>query len=409
MNNPMTATTGNEVATRTTRVDTACQACGARDLVVFYEVHGIPVHSCMLLESREAALAFPTGDLRLAFCPKCGFIGNSAYDESLQHYAPGYEEQQSFSPRFNEFSTSLATRLIDRYDIRGKHVVEIGCGKGDFLLQVCELGNNSGVGIDPSYVPGRQDSAKGRVRFIQDFYSERYADVRGQLVMCRHTLEHIGDVREFTQRVRRTVGDRDDTIVFFEVPDVQRVLREQAFWDIYYEHCSYFSLGSLARLFRACGFDVLDLAKEYDDQYLVLDARPSPGSTSARFKAENDLDQLSEDVAHFQTNFRSRADHWNHKLRADRQAGRRTAIWGSGSKCVAFLSTLGARDFVDQIVDINPYRHGKFLAGSGKQIQSPRSLREYRPDVVIAMNPIYKDEIRNDLESMGLKPELLAV
>jgi Methyltransferase domain/C-methyltransferase C-terminal domain len=407
MTNPATAASGNETATRTTRVNAACQACGARDLVVFYEARGIPVHSCMLLESREAALAFPTGDLRLAFCPKCGFIGNLAYDESLQHYAAGYEEQQSFSPRFNEFSTSLATRLIDRYGIRGKQVVEIGCGKGDFLVQVCDLGNNSGVGIDPSYVPGRQESAG--VRFVQDFYSERYANVRGDLVMCRHTLEHIGDVREFMQRVRRTVGERDDTIVFFEVPDVQRVLSEQAFWDIYYEHCSYFSLGSLARLFRACGFEVLDLAKEYDDQYLVLDARPSAQPTSARFPAENDLDQLAEDVASFQTNFRARADHWKNRLRTDRHAGRKTAIWGSGSKCVAFLSTLGARDFVDLIVDINPYRHGKFLAGSGMQIQPPESLREYRPDVVIAMNPIYKEEIRNDLERMGLKPELLAV
>jgi ubiquinone/menaquinone biosynthesis C-methylase UbiE len=409
MTNPATATPGNDAATRTTRVDTACQACGARDLVVFYEVHGIPVHSCMLLESREAALAFPTGDLRLAFCPECGFIGNLAYDERLQHYAPGYEEQQSFSPRFNEFSTNLARRLIDRHGIHGKQVVEIGCGKGDFLVQVCELGSNSGVGIDPSYVPGRQDSATGRVRFVQDFYSERYADVRGDLVMCRHTLEHIGDVREFVQRVRRTVGDRNGTIVFFEVPDVQRVLREQAFWDIYYEHCSYFSLGSLARLFRTCGFDILDLAKEYDDQYLVLDARPSPGTTSARLDAENDLEQLAEDVQCFQRNFRERADYWRNKLLSDRQAGRKTAIWGSGSKCVAFLSTLGARDFVDQIVDINPYRHNKFLAGSGKQIQSPESLRKYRPDVVIAMNPIYKEEIRNDLERMGLNPELLAV
>jgi hypothetical protein len=61
------------------------------------------------------------------------------------------------------------------------------------------------------------------------------------------------------------------------------------------------------------------------------------------------------------------------------------------------------------IVDINPYRHGKFLAGSGKRISSPRALREYRPDVVIAMNPIYCQEIQQELESMGLSPELMAL
>jgi ubiquinone/menaquinone biosynthesis C-methylase UbiE len=404
---PVATISPNLATTLGSREDASCLACGTRGLTVFYEVRRIPVHSCMLLPSREEALAFPTGDLRLGFCPRCGFIGNLAYDESLQHYAPGYEEQQSFSPRFNEFSTALATRLIERYDMRGKHVVEIGCGKGDFLVEVCELGSNSGVGIDPSYVLGRQDS--NRVRFIQDFYTERYSNVRGDLLMCRHTLEHIGNVKEFMQRVRRTVGDRTDTVIFFEVPDVQRVLTEQAFWDIYYEHCSYFSLGSLARLFRASGFEVLDLAKEYDDQYLVLDARPADAATTPRFEAENDLEQLANDVAVFQKNFRLRADFWKDKLRSDRQAGRKTAIWGSGSKCVAFLSTLGAAEFVEQIVDINPYRHDKFLAGSGKRIQSPESLRKYRPDVVIAMNPIYKEEIKRDLDRMGLNPELLAV
>jgi hypothetical protein len=29
--------------------------------------------------------------------------------------------------------------------------------------------------------------------------------------------------------------------VLFELPDVLRVLEEVAFWDVYYEHCSYFT------------------------------------------------------------------------------------------------------------------------------------------------------------------------
>lgn len=408
----MTSAAKISPTTQTTQADVACLACGARGLTLFYEVRGVPVHSCTLLESREAAVAFPTGDLRLGFCPACGFIANVAYDDRLQNYARGYEEQQSFSPRFNDFARTLAERLIGRYDIRGKNVVEIGCGKGDFLVLLCELGKNFGLGIDPSYVPGRQENVSGRVRFIQDLYSERYADICdtcSDLVMCRHTLEHIGAVKEFLQRVRRTVGDQNHTVVFFEVPDVRRVLREQAFWDIYYEHCSYFSLGSLARLFRGCGFEILHLGREYDDQYLVIDAYPAREPTSARFDAEYDLEQLARDVHLFRKNFCARADYWKKKLKHNREKGHRTAVWGSGSKCVSFLSTLGASEFVDQIVDINPYRHQKFLAGSGKQIESPESLEEYRPDVVIAMNPVYLEEIQKHLGRMGLQPELLAV
>ena len=94
-----------------------CKSCGSTGMRVFYEIHGVPVHSCMLLPTRAEALAFPTGNLALGFCSNCGFISNLLFDSRLQNYAPGYEEQQSFSERFNEFARALATRLLDRYNL----------------------------------------------------------------------------------------------------------------------------------------------------------------------------------------------------------------------------------------------------------------------------------------------------
>ena len=94
------------------------------------------------------------------------------------------------------------------------------------------------------------------MRFINDLYSEKYTDIEADVIMCRHTLEHIGQTGEFIRMIRRAIGERKDMLVLFELPDVTRVLKENAFWDVYYEHCSYFSPGSLARLFRANNFDV---------------------------------------------------------------------------------------------------------------------------------------------------------
>ncbi len=59
------------------------------------------------------------------------------------------------------------------------------------------------------------------------------------------------------------------------------------------------------------------------------------------------------------------------------------------------------------IVDINPHKHGKFLAGSGREILGPDSLRTLRPDIVLLMNSIYTEEVRNDLTSRGLRPRLV--
>ena len=93
----------------------------------------------------------------------------------------------------------------------------------------------------------------------------------------------------------------------------------------------------------------------------------------------------------------------------DTQTGQRVAIWGSGSKCVSLLSKLGEDAQPDAIVDVNPHKHGKFLAGSGYEISSPESLALVRPDAVIIMNSIYTDEIRTGLEKRGLRPELVAL
>ena len=84
-------------------------------------------------------------------------------------------------------------------------------------------------------------------------------------------------------------------------------------------------------------------------------------------------------------------------------------MWGSGSKGVAFLVTLGVTDQIEYVVDINPIKHGKFMPGSGHPIVGPDFLQQYRPTHVIVMNPIYCDEIGRDLRRMSLESEMLAV
>lgn len=371
----------------------------------------VPANSCILLNDQREAQRYPCGRIQLGFCPRCGFIGNLAFDVNMARYTNAYEEQQSFSPRFNAFARDLVQRLIARHGLRNKTVLEIGCGKGDFLALLCELGPNRGVGIDPTYIPGRQDGAAPlSITFIQDFYSERYAHLAADFVCCRHTLEHIFDTASFVRTVRNALGARTGAIVFFEVPDVLRVLREPAFWDIYYEHCSYFSPGSLARLFRSSGFEVLDLALEYDGQYLLLEARPvESGLSGGRLELEDTPEVLRDAVARFQETCANAIRAWRRRIQAARTGGKSIAIWGSGSKCVAFLATLGIADDIGAVVDINPYRHGKYLPGTGKPIVPPAALKETRPDLVIAMNPIYLEEIRSDLAAMDLHPELIAV
>ncbi|MGE0143138.1 MAG: class I SAM-dependent methyltransferase [Planctomycetota bacterium] len=387
--------------------DCNCPACGSDRARDFFTVANIPIHCVLLMRTREEATSYPRGDLTLAHCAACGFVWNRRFLAELHEYSPRCEESQAFSGTFNRFARELADDYLERYSPRT--ALEIGCGKGDFLALLCERGELTGVGIDPGLQPERiEPQTRGKVEWIVDFYSPKYRHLVADLVLCRHTLEHIADVAGFVRSVRQSAPE--SAVVSFELPDLERILIEGAFWDIYYEHCSYFTLGSLARLFRREGFAPIRLEKCFGDQYLILDARPAAAPETAPIQpGESDLDRTAAQVRDFEARVPSVLDAWRAWFRAEHARGRRTVLWGSGSKAVAFVTTLPLDEEVLAVTDVNPYRHRMFLPGSGHEIVPPAELVELRPDNVVVMNPVYVEEIRRDLASMGLRPTLLAL
>jgi SAM-dependent methyltransferase len=387
-----------------------CPSCSGRRMEVFFEIEEVPINSCILLGTREEALGYPRGRIELAFCRECGFISNMAFDPNLPEYSARYEETQGFSETFNAFHRKLAQRLIDRYDLHRKDVLEIGCGKGEFITLLAELGDNGGVGFDPGYREERSsDAVTQRIKFIKDFYSEKYADCQADFVCCKMTLEHIHPTAQFIDTVRRAIGNRYNTVIFFQIPEATRIIRDCAFEDIYYEHCSYFSSGSLGRLFRRKGFHVLDIGTEYEGQYLTIEAKPAEGTPTAPVAQENDLALLARYVAEFPGKCGTKLDGWRRRLRNAHAQGRKIVLWGSGSKAVSFLTTLNVQDSVEYVVDINPYRHGYYMPATGQSIVAPAFLQEYQPDLVIIMNAVYRGEIERELDRMSLRPEILAL
>jgi trans-aconitate methyltransferase len=381
-----------------------CPVCTSADVAEFAEIAEVPVHCNLLWPTRNEAIRAPKGDIRLGFCRRCGHIFNVTFDSQLVGYTEAYENSLHFSPLFQAYATQLATNLIERYHLYGKTVIEIGCGKGEFLKLLCKLGGNRGIGFDPSYAEQRTDiSADAELVLIRDLYSEQHPHRVADFLCCRQVLEHVANPREFVEIIRRGIGKASSS-VFFEVPNVLFMLRDLSIWDIIYEHFSYFSLSSLAYLVASCGFNIRRVYRSYAEQFLCVEASISEvGNNNS--EGQEDFQDIARYVTSFTENYQHKIDVWRSSLERLTEGGRRIVVWGAGSKGVTFLNTLQDTNTIGYVVDINPQKQGRFVAGTGQQIVSPEFLQLYQPDVIIVMNVIYQKEIQEVTEKLGLSPK----
>ena len=374
----------------------SCPVCTSEDVIDLLDVGELPVLCNQLCSSEEAARSVALGRIRLGFCPGCGHVFNPDFDGSKLQYSPEYENSLHCSGMFQRHADGLVKELVERYDLRQKRVMEVGCGQGDFLKSLCAAGDNTGFGFDPSYAGGNEDP---RVTIRPVSFAEIEGNHEADFVCCRHVLEHIDQPREFLQALVAKL--EPGTAVVFEVPNVLFTIRDGGIWDIIYEHCGYFSPSSLERVFQLVGFDVKAVEETFDGQFLVLYAEVSQSASHAG-ATDPELEQL---VARFARTYREKIQRWRDLVSEAHASGHRIVAWGAGSKGNTFLNIVGTD--VSAIVDINPKKRGKFVAGTGQPIVAPEQLRESPPSTVVIMNPVYRDEIAAQLEELGLRPQLL--
>jgi hypothetical protein len=384
-----------------------CRVCNSESLRQFFEVRGIPTQTTVLLDSESEARQFPTGDLRLSFCEACGFIQNDLFDPDLVDYSLPTEESQAYSPLFTDYAASLADRLVEELDLRGCEVLEVGSGKGEFLALLAERGIGHGLGIDPGFLPGRAPESRASLEFRREFYGPSTENLTGRLVLARHLLEHIPNVTEFLRLLARSLGRTKGSTLFIEVPDTGRILREGAFWDVYYEHCSYFTPGTMSTALKAAGLTPNRIELGFQDQYILSWA----GSTSAESEVQQNeahiVRTLSTEVDQFSKHSEEMLAEWRTRIGDEAARGARVVLWGASSKTVSLVSALDVNDVV--VVDINPHKQGKWLPGVGLEVIAPSQLSGMSPSLIVPMNPIYTDEISNEAKSLGLSAEIRAI
>lgn len=380
---------------------TTCPVCDGSAFTELVELAGVPVFCNVLFDDPDAARAAPTGDIVLASCGQCSHIVNVEFDEARLAYSAAYENSLHHSPTFQAFAEELARRLIGDHDLTGRQVVELGCGKGDFLALLAEAGATESIGFDPSY-EGTHDTYRGpgSVTIVTEPFQAAGRDLRPALVASRHVLEHLTDPGSLLEGVAQ--WRECDPVVYLEVPDADHMVEQLAVWDVIYEHASYFTAASLTRLCERHDLTPTRVESTFGGQYLSVEARlggpePSPARTPA-------------DPAAFGPAFAELRRRWTDRLEKELAATQRLAIWGAGSKGVSFVALAGdAGRAIDLAVDLNPAKQGRFLPVSGVEVVGPDDPRLRGLGLVLTMNPHYEREIRADLDSRGIDAPLEVV
>jgi 2-polyprenyl-3-methyl-5-hydroxy-6-metoxy-1,4-benzoquinol methylase len=385
----------------------ACPACASTALEGFYAHDDLPALCNALWPDRDAALAAPRGDVRLAVCTACGMMTNTAFDPAVFGYSPQYENSLHFSPAFQRYATGVARRLVDEHGLRDVDVVEIGPGSGDFLSLLCRLGGNRGRGYDPSHDPARATDLDPRVTIeAREFPTD--GSFRGRLVCARHVLEHVPDPTELVGAVAR--GLEPGGVAYLEVPDGWYLVDRVALWDVIYEHVHHVTAPALRRLAADAGLRLLRAGTAFGDQFLWADAVRADDPRAAGLPAADPGDGARvEAIVAAARRFGEQARlllEAAAELVAEAAARGPVVLWGAGSKGVTFLTTVEGTDRIRAAVDINPHKRGRHVPVSGHPVVAPADLVADPPATAIVLNPVYVDEIGAQLAELGLPTQV---
>lgn len=327
-------------------------------IIDFAKTTAISVNSNLYANQAEAKSA-SVMQINLVKNNYTGLIFNNSFDPSKAVYNRHYNNDQSASAEFLNHMMSVKNILKKHFK---KSIVEIGCGKGQFL----EILQNDGFdvfGFDPSY--------EGHNPNITKEFFDFETNIKETDFILRHVLEHIPKPSDFLNRIKPKTG-----LVYIEVPCFEWIIENNAWYDITGEHVNYFTLESLQNLFDK----IEESGFLFQGQYIYvigdlanLKNVPNEHTTDLIFKGNVDFKSIFKDKKNI-------------------------VVWGAAGKGITFCYQAFLNGFEPKmLIDINEKKWGLFVPGSGLEISKPSDIQKLVPEqtVILVANKVYLNEVKN--------------
>lgn len=353
----------------TTRVS-VCPLCRSANLKDLYSVAPIPTIQHQVFADPVQARNAVTAEVTVTQCQACDYTFNSVFDPAKAVYTEQYQNEQANSPVFMDHLRDVMG-LLDRENLLDGKVVEVGCGKAVFLQMLWDKGVDA-VGYDVAY-EGNDP------RVIKEFFTQETALPHADLIVLRHTLEHIQNPFGFLRDMAAAMKNSPDCHIYIEVPLVEWIAENQSFWDVFYEHVNYFTMQVFANMFETCQQGTV-----FGGQYQYVIAKLSDLRSAMAIGTITDLSAL--------TTMQQRIARYRDFVQS--QTG--LLLWGAGAKGVTFANITDADGSrIEAILDINPKKQNRYIGLSAHLIKSPDAEGlDLRSHPILIMNPNYENEIR---------------
>jgi len=373
-----------------------CPICG-ENCFEFLTQKRVPVYQNGLYNDFNAAINCIRGTLNLCHCLQCDFIFNSEYDSTLCNYSQNYDNNQNYSTIFSKYIDRQIAWLCKQIKLNDINVIEIGCGKGYYLDKLSNKSVNCTLtGYDPSFSDDIENFESKGITVFKELFGQNQTDIVPDLIICRHVIEHIQQPVKFLKSIYETAKKNPGCKIFFETPDVNWILENNCWFDLFYEHCSYFNANSITTALNISGFSESQVIKEFNGQYMWIIA-----------ELQNDIcinKKSNIKTDDFTLSYNRYILEWCNKVKSNHD----TAVWGAGAKGVTFLNLLDPeKKLIRCVIDINENKQGKYLSGTGHKIISPDELSENNIQNIIILNPNYTDEIKRMLKSINKNINIL--
>jgi hypothetical protein len=354
----------------------------ANNLSLVFQQTNVPVFQNKVYPTFEMAREAEKGEVELVQSSISGFVFNNSFRPHIMNYDVHYQNEQANSEVFQKH-LKYVLQLLKGYGIQNKKVVEVGCGKAVFFDMMLSEGIDC-WGFDPTYEGNNE-------RIKKEYLDESQKGIEADVIIMRHTLEHITKPFTFLHTIARANDYKG--FLFVEVPTFEWIVNKKAFWDIFYEHCNYFTEQSLG-----CMFDDAATGNFFGGQYIYLWA---------------DLSKIKPTIASNLQFTKFNTSSFGQKLE-DYKAilcnSGSFAVWGAGAKGSTFLNLLDReRKAVKYVIDINPAKQNKFIAGTGHSIYSPDILMTEPVENILIMNENYSEEIKEQITKYKISVKTLSL